>query len=88
MLGRLLALFPKVPPLALAAVTGVVYALVHLPDLWTTLVTIVGGGVWSWLYYRYRTLLPLACSHAALGSAFYCWVFGQDIIADWERMFR
>jgi membrane protease YdiL (CAAX protease family) len=88
LLGRLLALFPKVPPLALATVTDVAYALVHLPDLWTMLVTIFGGVVWSWFYYRYRSLLPLACSHAALGSAFYYWVYGHDLAAEWGRLFQ
>ena len=42
----------------------------HLPDVWTAAVTFASGMAWSFIYYRYRLLLPLAFSHAALGSAF------------------
>lgn len=86
LLGRLLALFPNrlqfVPFLA----TGACFGLVHLPDIWTALVTVAAGIVWSLIYYRYRLLLPLAFSHAALGSAFYYGICGHDLAVEWRTL--
>jgi hypothetical protein len=31
-------------------------------------------------------LLPLAFSHAALGSAFYYGIFGHDLAAEWKAI--
>jgi membrane protease YdiL (CAAX protease family) len=84
LLGRLLALFPKTVPFVSIAITGLAYSLVHLPDIWSTLVTAGAGVVWSWLYCRYRVLLPLAASHAALGTTFYYWVCGRDLFDAWR----
>lgn len=86
LLGRLLVLFPKrFLPLPLL-ITGACFGLVHLPDVWTALVTVVAGVVWSLIYYRYRFLLPLAFSHAALGSAFYYGIFGHDLAVEWRAL--
>lgn len=85
LLGRLAVLFPALPSLAIG-VTGIAYSLVHLPDYATTAVTAVAGVVWSLLYFRYRLLLPLALSHAVLGSTFYYWVCGQNLAAGWSVM--
>ena len=86
LLGRLLALVPKRFLLAPMIVTGMCFGLVHLPDIWIALVTIVSGAVWSFIYYRYRLLLPLAFSHAALGSAFYYGLLGHDLAAEWRAL--
>src|SRR5580765_2285730 len=86
LLGRLLALFPTSKPLPAIFITGVSFSLVHLPDVWTTLVTAVAGVGWTFIYYRYRLLLPLAFSHAALGSAFYYAIFGHDLAAEWRAI--
>lgn len=86
LLGRLVVLFPGARLLFPAAVCGIAYSLVHLPDFATTAVTAVAGVVWSLLYFRYRLLLPLALSHAALGSTFYYWVCGQNLAAGWNVM--
>jgi hypothetical protein len=86
LLGRLLALFPKKHPMVPVIVTGTAFSLVHLPDFWTSLATVPAGIVWCFLYYRYRCLLPLAFSHAALGSAFYYGLFGQDLAAEWRSI--
>jgi len=84
LLGRLLALFPRAMPLWPVLVTGLGFSLVHLPDIPTTLVTAIAGVVWTVIYYRYRCLLPLAISHAALGTAFYYWVCGHDLAREWS----
>lgn len=87
LLSRLLVLFPKRIPVAVpVAITGVAFSLVHLPDVWTTLATIPAGILWTFLYYRYRYLLPLAFSHAALGTAFYYGIFGHDLAVEWKAL--
>ncbi len=86
LLGRLLALFPKRFLWAPLMITGICFGLVHLPDVWTALVTVAAGALWSFIYYRYRLLLPLALSHAALGSAFYYGIFGHDLAAEWRAL--
>ncbi len=80
LLGRLRTLLPT----SLAVIcTGIGYALVHLPDLAVTAMTAIAGVCWTYLYDRYRVLVPLAVSHAMLGAAFYYWVYGRDLIGEW-----
>ena len=86
LLGRLLALFPKRFLFVPIIITGTCFGLVHLPDVWSALATVAAGIVWSWIYFRYRRLLPLAFSHAALGSAFYYGLFGHDLAAEWRAI--
>jgi hypothetical protein len=62
------------------------FGFVHLPDVWTAAVTVASGMAWSFIYYRYRLLLPLAFSHAALGSAFYYGIFGHDLAEEWRAL--
>lgn len=80
LLGRLLNLLPTRLAIIL---TGSAFGLVHLPDLWITLVTIAMGIIWTYWYYQYRVLTPLALSHATLGSTFYYWVYGRDLFEAW-----
>jgi hypothetical protein len=84
LLGRLLILFPGNHPLWPILITGLGFSLVHLPDIWTSLVTALAGPIWTLIYYRYRRLLPLALSHAALGTAFYYGVCGHDLAQEWQ----
>jgi hypothetical protein len=86
LLGRLLVLFPNRFLFVPFIITGACFGLVHLPDVWTALVTVAAGIVWSLIYYRYRLLLPLAFSHAALGSAFYYGIFGHDLAVEWRAL--
>jgi len=81
LLGRLLSLLPS--NLAITC-TGIAFGIVHLPDVWITLATAAVGIVWTYLYYRYRVLVPLALSHASLGSTFYYWVYGRDLFEAWQ----
>src|SRR6266550_8362556 len=86
LLGRLLAIFPKRHLYVPMIITGACFGLVHLPDVWTALVTVASGMAWSFIYYRYRLLGPLAFSHATLGSAFYYGIFGHDLAAEWRAI--
>jgi hypothetical protein len=86
LLGRLRALLPYAHPFFLSILTGVLYGLVHLrgnlASVGVTAVTIIGGIFWSYSYYRDRYVLPLAISHALLGSTFYYWVYGRDLLRE------
>lgn len=80
LLGRLLVLLPV---WGAVGITGVAFSLVHFPRVPVMAVTLVAGTVWALIYRRYRVLLPLAVSHALLGSALHYWVFGRDLLANW-----
>jgi len=54
-----------------------------LPHLEITVVTSLAGIFWSYLYYTFRVLSPLALSHAILGSTFYYWIYGEDLLGAW-----
>jgi hypothetical protein len=85
LLGRLLTLFPA--PVSVV-VTGMAYSFVHLPDIGVSLAAAAAGIFWTFLYRRYRTLLPLGLSHALLGSTFYYWVCGHDLLMVWKEMLQ
>ena len=80
-------LFPRwlrlVPVPVAVALTALAFAAVHFPRWPVMAVTIVAGAVWALLYYRWRRVLPLAVSHALLGSALHYWVFGNDLLERW-----
>lgn len=80
LLGRLLFLLP---PRAAVALTAAAFSLVHYPRAPIMALTLVAGGVWAVLYRRYRTLLPVAASHALLAATLHYWVFGRDLLAAW-----
>lgn len=85
LLGRLLSLLPY--RLAVFS-TAMLYGAVHLPDIWITLATAAAGIPWTYWYYQYRVLTPLAFSHAMLGSVFYYWVYGQDLLETWQGFLK
>jgi membrane protease YdiL (CAAX protease family) len=80
LLGRLRRLAPGAPALVLALLNGVFYGAVHLPDWEIALLTIGGGVVWTYAYQRDRAVLPIALSHAVLGSAYFCWVRQSHVV--------
>jgi len=86
LLGRVRVLCPSLHPLSHSALNGLAFGLVHAPDLWIAAMTWLGGTAWSFLYLRYRLLWPLALSHAVLGTTFYYWVYGQDLMGNWVRV--
>jgi membrane protease YdiL (CAAX protease family) len=83
LLGRLRALFPELHPAGLAGLNGLLFGAVHLPNWDVALLTVVGGSVWSWYYQRDRYLVPIAASHATLGTAYFYWVRGEDLVRRW-----
>jgi hypothetical protein len=78
--GRWLTLVPM--PIAVA-LTALAFAAVHFPRWPVMAVTLVAGAAWALIYYRWRSLVPLAVSHALLGTALHYWVFGNDLLARW-----
>jgi len=80
LLARLLLLMPV---WCAVGTTALAFSLVHFPRAPVMAVTLVAGAVWALLYRRHRALLPLAVSHALLGSALHYWVFGRDLLANW-----
>jgi membrane protease YdiL (CAAX protease family) len=81
LLGRLRIVFPRYAAIACA---GLAYALVHLPDIEISAGAAIAGIWWSYTYDRYRVLSSVAFSHALLGSTFYYWVYGQDLVKQWS----
>lgn len=79
-LGRWLQL---VPAWAAVAVTALAFSAVHYPRWPVMAVTFVACPVWSLIYLRWRTLLPLVISHGLLGTALHYWVFGNDLLERW-----
>jgi membrane protease YdiL (CAAX protease family) len=48
---------------------ALMFAALHLPNPFLTVMTGVGALAWCWIYDRYPNLLPLALSHALLTLA-------------------
>jgi membrane protease YdiL (CAAX protease family) len=46
--------------------TALVFALLHLPNPWLMLVTMIGGLVWAFVYQRAPNLFALAVSHSVM----------------------
>jgi membrane protease YdiL (CAAX protease family) len=78
--GRWLQL---VPVAAAVVLTAVAFSAVHFPRWPVMAVTLLAGTVWALIYYRWRSLVPLALSHALLGTALHYWVFGNDLLERW-----
>jgi membrane protease YdiL (CAAX protease family) len=47
-------------------IAAAMFAALHLPNPFLTLMTGAGALVWCWIYDRYPNLLPMALSHALL----------------------
>jgi hypothetical protein len=74
---------PLVPAWAAVAATALAFSAVHYPRWPVMGVTLVACTVWSLIYLRWRTLLPLVVSHGLLGTALHYWVFGNDLLERW-----
>jgi membrane protease YdiL (CAAX protease family) len=73
--------------LLLSVFNGIAYGMVHAPNWDVVLVTILGGIFWSYSYHRDRYVLPIAISHAVLGSTYYYWLTGRDLIGEMKNQF-
>ncbi len=82
--GRLLVL---VPAWLAILCTAAAYGAVHLPDPFLSAFAGLAGVFWSFMYYRYRRLVPLAFSHACLGAAFHYWIYNIDLAREWTALF-
>lgn len=49
---------------ALGVAAGI-FAMIHLPNPFLTVATLIAGFVWCWIYDRHPNLVPIAVSHAA-----------------------
>jgi membrane protease YdiL (CAAX protease family) len=54
------------------ALAAVVFAALHLPNPFLTVVTLLAAVAWCWIYDRHPNLLPLALSHALLTFVIIC----------------
>jgi membrane protease YdiL (CAAX protease family) len=54
------------------ALAAAVFAALHLPNPFLTLVTLMAAAAWCWIYDRHPNLLPLALSHAVLTFVIVC----------------
>jgi len=79
----LIRLLHLVTPAVAIALTALAFSSVHFPRWPVMALVVVACAVWSSIYYRTRTLLPLAASHALLGSVLHYWVFGNDLLNGW-----
>jgi membrane protease YdiL (CAAX protease family) len=50
-------------------IAALMFAILHLPNPFLTLMTGLGALAWCWIYDRHPNLLPLALSHALLTLA-------------------
>lgn len=61
-----------------AIVTPLLFGVLHLPNPWLTIVTLVAALGWCAIYDRYPNIIPLALSHA-LGTLTLLYAFGDQI---------
>ena len=54
------------------------FAIVHLPNPFLSIVTFAGGLLWCWIYSRHPNIIPLAISHA-LGTEAIRHAFDDDV---------
>lgn len=64
-------------------IVALLFALLHLPNLWLMCATFLGGLIWAAVYQRAPNLYALALSHAAL-----TWVLISTLPADALRGLR
>ena len=79
LLSRIRALLPAMPNIVLSALNGILFSMVHVPEWWVVLATIPAGILWSYLYLKYRCLIPITVSHAVLGAAFFYWILNKNM---------
>lgn len=66
---------------------AVIFALLHLPNLWLTFATFIGGLFWAAVYQRAANLLALALSHSLM-SVLLVWSLPPSILKSLRVGFR
>jgi hypothetical protein len=69
---------PALSPVAVTLLAGVLFGVVHLPDLTLTGMTFALALAFTPVYLRWRNLWPLGIAHGWLGAAACFWVLGRD----------
>ena len=64
--------------LAVAAVTGLLFGLSHVPRWDLTLLTLTSGVAFTWIYRRFPNLWAVALAHGVLGTLAIHFVAGED----------
>jgi hypothetical protein len=83
LLGRLRWLLRGADDVVVAGINGALFAAVHAPQWDLVMVTGPAGWLWSYSYLRARRLVPIALSHAAMGTAYFSWLRGEDLLRRW-----
>ena len=74
----------SLPRAAIVPVAAALFGLAHFPD-WPLMGLCAGAGLaWTFIFLRARNLVPLAFTHAWLGTLVYYWVLERD---PWLEMF-
>jgi hypothetical protein len=63
---------------------AVLFGLAHLPDWPLVALCAAGGLAWTAIFLRFPNLVPIAVTHAFLGTLVYHWVLRRD---PWTEMF-
>ena len=54
------------PGLVSILLTGLIFSMLHLPNPWLMVVTLIGGLIWAAVYQRAPNLIALAISHSVM----------------------
>jgi membrane protease YdiL (CAAX protease family) len=65
-------------PLVVVLLTALLFGVAHAPDWLLAALCAAAGLLWTPLFLRYRSLYPIAASHAWLGALVYYWVLERN----------
>ncbi|MBI4565149.1 MAG: hypothetical protein HY716_10700 [Planctomycetes bacterium] len=74
----------NVPPAITTAAAAALFGAAHLPDVPLAALCAAAGLAWTTIFLRAPNLVPIAVTHAWLGTLAYCWVLERD---PWREMF-
>jgi hypothetical protein len=69
---------------SVVVVSALIFGAAHLPDLALSVLCLGAGLLWTAIFLWRPNLVPLALTHAWLGTLTYGWVLGRD---PWQEMF-
>jgi uncharacterized protein len=71
-------LVPVLSVPAVVAIAGILFGIVHLPQIALAVSTALLGAVFTLIFVRWRNVWALGVCHGVLGVFFYFWVLGRD----------